>query len=366
MNKKKISKTTLGVVALFLAHPAYAQAPDYRFDSDWPQQPLPNNWWMQSVMGLDVDHEDTIWVLNRPSGIASNQDYAQLDPPTGVCCVAPPTIIAFDTEGRVVDSWDTDPGVWPRLHGLAVDSEGYVWIGSQTVHKYTRQGQPVGSIARVPEDAAPQGGYPPDTEAVVDQIEDVRIDEEAREVYFVDNYLNGRVMIHDSDTLQFKRGWGAYGKPLSEISMDASSQTYSPTDPPARDFLGHVTLAISNDGLVYVADRRGNRIQVFTKTGEMLNEFTLARETLQRGSAGGLVLSADAEQRHLLIPDFQNNTVWVMNREDGEVIGRVSGAGGNGGRFHGLHMADVDSLGNLYTGEVFASRVQRFLLTNSN
>ncbi len=49
---------------------------------------------------------------------------------------------------------------------------------------------------------------------------------------------------------------------------------------------------------------------------------------------------------------------------NGEVIDRVSGAGGNEGRFHGLHMADVDSLGNLYAGEVFASRVQRFLLTN--
>jgi len=364
MSNKNIFRTLMGFIVLAVAQLATAQAPEYRFDPSWPQLPLPNKWWMQSIMGLDVDHEDTVWVLNRPDGIADNQDYAQLDPPTGDCCVAPPAMIAFDRTGRVVASWDVDPAYYRRLHGLAVDRLGNVWIGSETVHKYSRDGRYIGSIARAPADGAPPGGYPADIGVVVDHIEDVRVDEDAREVYFVDNYLNGRVMVHDVDTLEFKRGWGAFGKPLREISMDAASQTYDPNGPPAKDFLGHVTLALSDDGLVYVADRRGNRIQVFTKTGEMRNEFTLAPQTLQRGSVGGIVLSADAAQRHLLIPDFQNNTVWIMNRADGAVLGRVSSAGGNGGQFHGLHMADVDSAGNLYTGEVFAKRVQRFLLSD--
>lgn len=45
---------------------------------------------MQGVTGLYVDHEDTIWVLNRPSNLNNTEDYAQLDPPTGECCVAAP------------------------------------------------------------------------------------------------------------------------------------------------------------------------------------------------------------------------------------------------------------------------------------
>ena len=333
---------------------AGAQAPEYAFDPDWPKLPLPDKWWMQGVTGLYVDHEDNIWVLNRPSNLNNTEDYAQLDPPAAECCVAPPAIIAFDLEGNVIESWDTQEG-----HGLTVDTEGTVWVGQETVRKYTRDGRLLGEIARVPSDPAP----PPETEAVVGGLEEIRVDERAREVYYVDNYLNGRIMVHDMDTLEFKRGWGAYGKPLSEISMDADSIVYEIGAPPADEFIGHVTLGLSNDGLVYVADRRGNRFQVFTSEGEFIKEFFLATSTLQRGSAGGVAFSHDPEQRYLIVPDIQNNTIWILDREDGTVVNRVGSAGDNGGQFHGLHMVAVDSRGNLYSGEVQqGERVQKFRL----
>ena len=85
---------------------------------------------------------------------------------------------------------------------MMVDSEGYVWIGQETVRKYTSDGNLVGEIPRVPRDSVP----PPDTEAVVGGLEEIRADEEAREIYYVDNYLNGRVMVHDMDTLEFNTG----------------------------------------------------------------------------------------------------------------------------------------------------------------
>ena len=333
---------------------AGAQAPEYAFDPDWPKLPLPDKWWMQGVTGLYVDHEDNIWVLNRPSNLNNTEDYAQLDPPAAECCVAPPAIIAFDLEGNVIESWDTQEG-----HGLTVDTEGTVWVGQETVRKYTRDGRLLGEIARVPSDPAP----PPETEAVVGGLEEIRVDERAREVYYVDNYLNGRIMVHDMDTLEFKRGWGAYGKSLSEISMDADSIVYEIGAPPADEFIGHVTLGLSNDGLVYVADRRGNRFQVFTAEGEFIKEFFLATSTLQRGSAGGVAFSHDPEQRYLIVPDIQNNTIWILDREDGTVVNRVGSAGDNGGQFHGLHMVAVDSRGNLYSGEVQqGERVQKFRL----
>ena len=335
---------------------ALAQAPEYKFDAEWPQLPLPNKWWMQGVTGLYVDHEDTIWVLNRPSNLNNTEDYAQLDPPTGECCVAPPAVIAFDTEGNVVEYWDTQEG-----HGMTVDTEGHVWLGQDTVRKYTRDGTLVAEVAKVDPDTNP----PPESPAVVGGLEEVRVDEAAREVFYVDSYLNGRVMVHDMDTLEFKRGWGAYGKPLADISMDAPDLEYEIGAPPAQEWLGHVTLGLSNDGLVYVADRQGNRIQVFTLQGEYIEEFFLATSTLQRGSAGGVAFSHDPEQRYLIVPDIQNNTVWILNRADGEVVTRVGSAGDNGGQFHGMHMVSVDSRGNLYTGEVQqGERVQRFRLMN--
>jgi hypothetical protein len=40
--------------------------------------------------------------------------------------------------------------------------------------------------------------------------------------------------------------------------------------------------------------------------------------------------------------------------------------GDHGGQFFGLHMIAVDSVGNIYTGEVFAGeRVQRFVPSDS-
>lgn len=346
-------------------------APRYKFDAEWPKLPLPKQWKFGGVTGLAVDKDDNVWVLNRPQDLDETENYATLKPPTAECCIAAPTIVAFDRQGNVIASFDA-----PQGHGLEVDRQGNVWIGQDTVRKYSRDGKLLGEIAHVP-DRQPGGNnatpaaiaafrakYPPDTKQIVGGLEEIRADDDARDLYAIDNYLNGRVMVYDMDTLQFKRGWGAYGKPLAEVSTTPAGR-YDPSTPPPRDFVSHVTLNVSRDGMVYVADRQGNRIQVFTKDGKYLKEFRLATSTGERGSAGGVAFSADRQQRYLYISDIQNNTIWFLNRDDGKVLGRLGSAGNNGGQFHGLHMIATDSRGNIYTGEVQdGERVQRFVPVN--
>jgi DNA-binding beta-propeller fold protein YncE len=134
----------------------------------------------------------------------------------------------------------------------------------------------------------------------------------------------------------------------------------------APDFVGHLTLNVSNDGLVYAADRNGNRIHVTTKDGEFLKEFTLATGTGAGGSTGGVAFSPDAEQQYLYISDLTNNKIWFLDRETGEVVGDMGQMGENSGQFFGLHMIAVDSEGTIYTGEVFSGeRVQRFVQTDT-
>jgi sugar lactone lactonase YvrE len=129
-----------------------------------------------------------------------------------------------------------------------------------------------------------------------------------------------------------------------------------------KELRGHVTLNISNDGLIYIADRNANRIQVTTKQGKFLKEFTLAPTTAEGGSTGGVAFSPDKAQRFLFISDLTNNHIWFLNRDDGKVIGQMGSMSQNGGQFFGLHMIAVDSKGNIYTGEVFnGERVQRFV-----
>jgi hypothetical protein len=210
--------------------------------------------------------------------------------------------------------------------------------------------------------AAFRAKYPPTTPMIVGGIEEIRLDEPSRELYAADNYLGGRVMVFDLDTLQFKRGWGAYGHTLAEMSSDDADRAYTPGGPMPKEFRGHLTLNVSHDGLVYAADRNANRIQVTTRQGKFLKEFIVAPGTGVGGSTGGVMFSPDKQQRLLYISDLTNNHVWFLNREDGKIIGQMGNMGESGGQFFGLHMIAVDSKGVLYTGEVFAGeRVQRFL-----
>jgi hypothetical protein len=399
------------VLVLLAALGAQGQtAPKFKFDPDWPK-PLPNKWKLGGVTGLAVDKDDNVWVLNRPNDLTDIELEAELTPPLADCCVRPPAMIHIDKNGNVIGSFDA-----PQGHGMAVDSKGFVYIGQNTVRKYDpKTGKVVGAVPRAPETETggtagaaeptlpphtpgrgsagpvagfltPAGGrgqpnpaaqaareaavaafrakYPPTTPMIVGGLEEIRLDEPARELYAADSYLGGRVMVFDLDTLQFKRGWGAYGHALSEMSTKDADRAYTPGGPMPKEFRGHLTLNISNDGLVYAADRNANRIHVTTKQGKFVKEFILAPTTGVGGSTGGVMFSPDTQQRLLYISDLTNNHIWFLNREDGKVVGQMGSMGDNGGQFYGLHMIAVDSKGNIYTGEVFAGeRVQRFVPT---
>jgi len=400
----------LAGVALLISYTgagAQAQtAPRYKFEPDWPKL-LPNKWKMGGVTGLAVDKDDNVWVLNRPNDLTDIELHAELAPPIADCCVRPPSMIHIDKNGNVIGSFDA-----PQGHGMDVDSKGFVYIGQDTVRKYDpKTGKVVGEVPRTPEREGGGGGegrgaaahvpgrgsagpvagfltppggrgrgnqpdpaaraafrakYPPTTPMIVGGLEEIRLDETANEMYVADNYLGGRVMVFDMNTLAFKRGWGAYGHKLSEITTNDADRAYTPGGPMPKEFKGHLTLNFSNDGLVYAADRNANRIHVTTKDGKFLKEFIIAPMTGEGGSTGGVAFSPDKQQKYLFISDLTNNHIWFLNREDGKVVGQMGSMGENGGQWFGLHMIAVDSKGNIYTGEVFAGeRVQRFVPAES-
>ena len=93
---------------------------------------------------------------------------------------------------------------------------------------------------------------------------DGSVDEATNEVYISDGYGNKRVIVFDSETGQYKRHWGAYGNRPDDTDLG----NYDPNAPPAQQFRTPVHCAeISNDDLVYVCDRRNDRIQVFHTDG---------------------------------------------------------------------------------------------------
>ena len=55
-------------------------------------------------------------------------------------------------------------------------------------------------------------------------------------------------------------------------------------------------------------------------------------------------------------------TLWIMNRETGEIVGQIGRRGLQGGDFSAPHVMTIDQKGNLYVGET-AGRIQRYLLS---
>jgi len=365
MKRCSFSLRILAMSALTMAGALHAQtAPELVFDPTWPKE-LPDLWKLGGITGLALDRDENVWVYNRPNDLTNIELHAELDPPLAVCCVRAPSMIHIDRTGRVVAEVARVP-----------EREDGGPVGLQAPQRRPGQGGrgPVANfLPQPPRDAAAvaaestaraafRAKYPPATPQIVGTLEEIRIVEAEREMYVADSYLGGRVLVFDLDTLAFKRGWGAYGKPLAEISVNDADHAYTPNGPMPRDFVGHLTINVSRDGLVYAADRNANRIHVTTTRGEFIAEWVLAPSTGVGGSTGGIAFSPDPEQRLLYISDLTNNRIWFLNRADGKLVGEMGRMGENGGQFFGLHMIAVDSQGNVYTGEVFqGERVQRFV-----
>ena len=331
-----------------------SDVPRFRVDPFWARE-LPNNWMLGQVSGVAVDDRDHVWVLHRPATLDARQRGEE-----GMCCVPAPPVIELDLDGTVLRSWG-GPGdgyEWPsNEHGIHVDHDGHVWIGGNAaddahVLKFTADGEFLLQIGR-----AGQSDGSNDTEDL-GRPAGIRVDPEANEVYIADGYGNRRVIVFDAETGEYRRHWGAYG----DTPNDAPLPPYDPDAAPIRDYRSPVhDVAIADDGLVYVADRTNNRVQVFQKDGAFVTEAFIRPETLGSGSASGVTLSEDPEQRWLFVPDGTNNVVWILDRASLEVRDYFGRLGKNAGQFYRLHNLAIDSRGNLYTTEVnVGQRLQKF------
>jgi DNA-binding beta-propeller fold protein YncE len=328
--------------------------PQFRVDPFWPQA-LPNNWMLGQVAGLAVSDNDNIWIVHRPSTLDTRQRGEE-----GMCCVPAPPVIEFAPDGSVQRSWGgpAEGYEWPESeHGIYVDSNQHVWIGGNAasdshILKFTADGEFILQIGR-----AGQSGGSNDTDNL-GRPAGFTVDEDANELYVADGYGNRRIIVFDNTTGAYRRHWGAYG----ESPHDEDLPPYNPDAEPLRQYRSPVhDVTISTDGLVYVADRTNNRLQLFQKDGTFLREAFIRPETLGSGSVSGVTLSEDPEQRWLFVPDGTNNVVWILNRSTLEVIDQFGRLGKYAGQFYRLHNLAIDSDGNLYTTEVnVGQRVQKF------
>ena len=343
--------------------PTPATLPEWEVDPTWPPT-LPNDWILGDNRGLFVDEDDHLWVVHMPSSLTPQEIGAAQDPPIADCCFPAPPVLELDPEGNVLQAWG-GPGegyTWfDQEHGIYIDHNGFVWLGTSNgfhVMKFTKDGNHVLTIG---EPGVNRGSNDP---SHLGGPANFFVEPSTNELFIADGYRNRRVVVFDAATGEYRRHWGAYGRPPD----DAYRYEYPvrPDDPPQQYSTVHGIIG-SKDGLIYVADRRGNRIQAFRQNGDYLMERFVLPETRGSGTGFSLGLSRDPEQTLLYLIDGTNQRVWMLRRNDLEILGRFGRPGRQAGEFIRAHMVVLDSRGYLYTGEAGnGRRMQRFQLSTAD
>lgn len=363
-------------------------APAFEVDPFWPK-PLPNHWLLGSITGVSIDATNQLWVVHRGAmslnarteiGLAAN-------PPTAEgCCLPAPQVLRFDPGGNVVAHWG-GPGAgydWPLSPGaITADAAGHIWIaasGPGEPQPGAGRGRGRGGAPAPPETAAPaadahvikfaldgkpilqigKAGKTGDSNSTtaMNRPTAVDVDAAAREVYVADGIGNRRIVVFDSETGAYKRHWGAYGARPDDTDIGA----YDPAAPPAKQFRVPSCVKLSRDGLVYVCDRRNDRIQVFRRDGTFVKEAFVAKETRGEGSVWSLAFSNDQQQQFVYVADGSNQRVWILRRDTLDVVSSFGAGGRWPGHFYGVGSVAVDRQGNVYTGEALeGKRVQKFV-----
>jgi len=349
--------------------------PVYEVDRAWPK--VPAQWKLGDPSSIAIDAQDQVWVLHRPRTLKPEQ-----------AAMAAPPVIVFDSAGNYIKAWGGDgPGYeWPqREHGIHIDTKGFVWIGGNScptnglpglkpvaddqLLKFTQDGKLVMQIGH-----SNQSKGNADT-ANLHRPADSWVNPQSNEIYVADGYGNHRVIVFDADTGAFKRMWGAFGNPplddvpaKPKVPENQRIPAKEETGPGPLQFERPVHAArVSNDGLVYVSDRGGKRVQVFTLDGKFVMQRFIDRycEAPHCGNGqtvASTAFSHDPEQQFLYVASRSPARVWILDRKTLEPLDSFGRNGVAPGEFYVMHHMNVDSKGNLYVTEVQdGKRIQKFV-----
>lgn len=338
-------------------HVGEGGVPQFEVDPKWPQ--IPSQYRIGPGSAVTGDADGHVWILSRPKVLAALPEMKA----DTVRKPAPP-VMAFDQNGKYLQGWggESGPGYqWPsNEHGLTVDRKGFVWIvgnadgtsnnpaqlpNDNQVLKFTRSGQFVMAIGT----SGQTGSNKTD---VLRGAAGLAYSPKTNEIFVADGYGNARVIAFDADTGKRTKMWGAYGRtPLDQADRPApSTPTLLPWTRVAevlQQFASPVhDVRISDDGLVYVADRGNRRVQVFTLDGTFVAEQFVGLESQYGLQARGLAFSPD--QRFMYVGGTP--VVYILNRKTLEVLGTFKF--GEPGQEHPPgHQIGTDNAGNVYVAQ---------------
>jgi DNA-binding beta-propeller fold protein YncE len=315
-------------------------APRYEADVNWPK-PLPNRWVLGGLGGTCVDARGHVFILNRQDVLEGELNTGRLAPP----------IIEFDPDGNVVNSWGDPKLLDPRLHSCHVDKDGNVWVASAPsgmVQKYTHDGSKlllqIGKKGVVDSSDGTVKGKPLNSAAAIFFMpSSIFVDRQNGDIYVSDGEgagSNRRIAVFDASG-RFLRQWL-----------------------PAMETVHCMT--IGPDGLVYVCNRGGSKIQVYDKMGALKRTidvpWTPVTPSPDGRAFGGSTVAIDfsPDGRLLFVINQNSAQIEVIDRESGTIVGSFGRSGTFPGQFNQPHGIAVDGQGNVFVAENRGRRIHKF------
>ena len=261
-----------------------------------------------AVSGVAINSKGNIFVLSR----------------------GPQPLMEFDASGRFIRAFGE--GLFDRPHGLRIDAQDNIWTtdgGSHIVLKFNAQGRVVMvlGVRGTAGDWHPYGHLRLFTEP-----NDVAFGP-AGEIYVTQGHGKGdsRVIKFDRDGNHLK-SWGRKGKAQGEFDVPHS-------------------VAVDGKGLVYVADRGNQRIQVFDSDGNFI------RESLHPGTPAGLDISTDG---YIYLAHGHAGQIMKLDL-NGKVLGVTGSQGKAPGQYGEAHFITVNQRGEIYVADTLNWRVQKLV-----
>ena len=327
--------------------------PSFEVDTSWPK-PLPDRWIFAQIGGVCVDSHDHIAIVDRNNITAEE---TQTNIPI-------PTFVMFNTAGDVINSWGDPDVVATDVHGCSFDADDNLWVGGNgdaIVQQYSHEGELLLQIGTKglfdTADGTEEGKF---TNMSRDRLNlpSGAVAEDG-EVFISDGYGNKRVVVFDTDG-NYLRQWGSLATAAERAALTPGT------------FASVVhCIALSNEGLVYVCDRQGSRVQVFDKMGNHIRDISIARtddhveNPVLRGTAWWVAFSPEEEQQYLYVMNGAEEKIHILDHKSGETLSTFGRPGHMPGDFTHGHTIATDSAGNLYVAETnYGRRVQRFNLVS--
>jgi DNA-binding beta-propeller fold protein YncE len=220
-------------------------------------------------------------------------------------------VLVMNRDGKILRSWGK--GMYKIPHSIRIDPQGNIWTvdsSSSMVLKFTPQGEKLMEISV---------GEQPTGRGATNGTTDIAFGPSGR-LFISDGYGNARVLEYTAKGERVKQ-WGSAGTGPGQFRQPHS-------------------IALDEDGIIYVADRLNGRLQRFDLNGKYLGEWANL----------GMVTTVAVRDGALWIGTQQRNEPtgadgWLMkiDRKTGKLLGYVESA-------HGHHIVNVAKSGDLFSG----------------